>query len=115
MDKYELAALRTANKVRRKAFGLPAVDRLYPGYTRSPGSCPITNTIYDDDIKPKRGKVKTGLTEVTTKDEIRGTETHPLSVDAQAFVSRFDYGWYPHLNKRRKAVRDAQKEQSDGA
>lgn len=61
------AALRKANQV-RKRMGFGPVDHLYPGKPNLTASCPITNTVYDDDVPRDKFVVLTGTEDVKVFD-----------------------------------------------
>lgn len=95
------AALAAANDVRRQ-LGKPPVDHLYKGNRNKADSCPITNTIYDDDLDRE-------AYEVTTREEwiiVRARGLHfpalayypvPPESRVHQFISSFDHGRYPEL------------------
>jgi hypothetical protein len=108
MSNYDLkrAALRKANFVRR-LLGLPPVDHLYKGDKGEPRSCPITNTIYDDDLSHGEVFVETDGREIHVEDfrnsageykeYIVGIAQHS---QARQFISQFDNGGFPELIKQ---------------
>jgi len=85
MDKYERAALRFANKLRR-LLGKRPVGALYQGTTNSPQSCPIANTI------GKRVEVDLGSVKLPKRKLI------PLPREVMIFLHAFDLGEYQHLH-----------------
>lgn len=99
------AALQTANKV-RKSLGRPPVEYLYKGKRRDGDNCPITNTIYDDDLDHNQYRIDTDYDEITVEDYAKANDdnTWPessmifhLSKGAREFVQRFDMGDMPDL------------------
>jgi hypothetical protein len=101
-------ALRFANKI-RKELGLKPVDHLYPGNPNDGNSCPITNTIYDDDLDKNRFKVDTGLFGIKVSEKVLETEGYPytkwLTVlerehwpSSKEFVAYFDAYKIPELS-----------------
>lgn len=102
MAKYERerkAALNAANKA-RKLVGLPPVDHLYPGRVGWSASCPITNTVYDDDLDRDRYGVET-LDSISIRDTDNWGEGFyvKLSDLASRFVTLFDDEKIPDLIK----------------
>jgi hypothetical protein len=97
------AALDVANLMRVR-IGKPPVDHLYPGVPGNAASCPITNTIYDDDIDRNDWNVITGGFGVTAV-QMKGARSelirfHDEWYDAQRFVRYFDAGEFPDLVKK---------------
>lgn len=86
MDKYERAALKLVNRI-RKLQGKEELKSLLKGETREPESCPIANSIngYADDEKISFELNKFGELSVETDNLV------------QEFINRFDDNEYPHL------------------
>ena len=92
------AALKVANEV-RAMLGYPPVDHLYPGVRCDGANCPITNTIYDDDIDREEYGISTGSRILIDKKD-GSFQVCYLPLDATFFVSHFDGGVYPELIKK---------------
>ncbi len=89
-DKIRKAALDKANQV-RKALGLAPVDHLYKGAPNQWASCPITNTIYDDDLDRNKVSVNTGVEAITVIDVNTGKEkVFKQNRLSREFVNLFD-------------------------
>lgn len=108
LTKMKAAALRVANRV-RKDIGLPPVKHLYKGRRRESGNCPITNTIYDDDLDRRMSRVVTGHRSVALDGTINGRwvgRRFELTPYAARFVHAFDVGDIPELNSAPSPGRD---------
>jgi hypothetical protein len=94
MDKYEKAALKLVNQI-RKLQGKEKLERLLVGDVGEATSCPIANSIngYADDSEIKFKLPLIGEVEINT----------PNLVDE--FVNRFDdeYGEHPYTHLMSKA------------
>jgi hypothetical protein len=66
-DKIRKAALDKANQV-RKRLGKPPVDHLYKGTPNNAFDCPITNTIFADDISRDDYAIQTGYHSISVYD-----------------------------------------------
>lgn len=97
MNKYERAALQSANRIRKAAFGLPPVDHLYKGEKMEEANCPITNTILDDDLERGDQTIDTVGKAVEISKDMDDLVSYPLSATAYQFVQKFDDGEFPHL------------------
>lgn len=97
MATIRAAALAKANAV-RKALGLPRVDHLYKGIPCNANNCPITNTIYDDDITRDDYMIYSRYNFITVTDQ-KTLHRHdfPTSQGAARFMRRFDDGEIPDL------------------
>lgn len=98
MDKYEKAALKTANKARAK-LGLDPVMELSPGERQAAMSCVISNTIKKD--APKQVTVSTKSNGVRASMGGRTTRVR-MSIRSKAFISKFDRGAYSKLSSGRR-------------
>lgn len=99
LERWKQAALDKANETRAR-LGKPPVDHLYKGKPGHSNHCPITNTIYDDDLDRYRYRVRTwdsnvarGIVVETEDSEFRVKH----SIQSLAFVKHFDDGEYPEL------------------
>lgn len=98
-DKKKEAALDVANRIRSE-LGYKPVEALYPGQRAVGNNCPITNTIYDNDIDRIQLKIETHRYGVIVFNKNDGsTLALPLSDLAQKFVDGFDSGYYPELDE----------------
>jgi hypothetical protein len=99
------AALTAANAARAE-LGFPPVDHLYKGVRKDELACPITNTVYDDDIDRNKYWIETSDSIVIYSRVRKGDEWDielpllakvSLSSDANEFVTMFDNGEFPEL------------------
>lgn len=99
--------LRAANRVRR-FLKLPPVTNLYGGNRGDDASCPITNTIYDDDLDRDRYGVSTGFSVITVHDRKTNTIKRYQNFGSE-FVQWFDdtslRGTHPNLYKPGKLTK----------
>lgn len=103
MKSLKEGALAAANAA-RAAIGYPPVDHLYPGYRQMATSCPITNTVYDDDIDRTKYYVATGGFGISISEDVTGWRAKrrqiPISNEAWLFIREFDKGFFPELEIR---------------
>lgn len=88
-----VGALKVANRI-RKFLGLPPVNELYSGNSGDGWSCPVTNTIYDDDLDRERFTIRTGYSTIGVTDLTKGKKEkcYRNTKAGSAFVSAFDGG-----------------------
>lgn len=90
------AALKLANEIRQQ-MGYPPVDHLYPGTIANAMSCPITNTIIDDDVTGWSVETGTGRVLCTNAEGKIVKQYHDPA--SRSFVLLFDAGVFPELVK----------------
>jgi hypothetical protein len=75
-------------------LGLPPVDHLYKGQPGVESACPITNTIYDDDLERNSVFVETDGYKVTVEDS-RTLPTKALTFFNPPTVTEFihEFDW----------------------
>lgn len=84
------AALNAANAVRAN-MGYPPVDHLYKGVPCVGDNCPITNTIYDDDISRDEWHISTDdAVHVQSCADGDNYRLFPLDDDVHLFIGLFD-------------------------
>jgi hypothetical protein len=100
-EEVRQAALDTANQIRAR-LELPPVDHLYKGRIANASSCPITNTIYDDDLSRDYAVVETipGSIGVWKKVSFTPLIRHDADEATRQFIFRFDQGNYPDLTAK---------------
>ena len=100
LQRWKKAALGKANEV-RVGLGYPPVDHIYKGRRSKSWACPITNTIYDEDIDRSSLDVDT-FDDIDSGIEVRDRNTGEHrrfrhDMQSLAFVNHFDKGEYPEL------------------
>jgi hypothetical protein len=93
-------ALRFANRV-RKMLNLPPVDHLYKGQPNEGAYCPITNTIYDDDLDRNDAYIRTERYNLYFRVGEMDRKTINLPPSVRSFVKAFDDCLIPELDNTR--------------
>lgn len=94
------AALAAANEA-RAFLGFDSVDHLYKGKRVTASYCPITNTVYDDDVDRLTVGIGTTQDYISVWEKVGAMDRELVEINlteaATDFVYAFDTGRFPEL------------------